>query len=184
MSRLDADPLRAAEAYEDLREKLVRFFHRSQSSHEAEELADRALDEVARKPDSYEIRNVDQFAIGIARYLQMEKSRRNAANIQLVDDESFVAGEPSPEIAVLARIDHLRRVKCFVTCMEALKPEERWLVLEYYPADGQDLEGRRRKLAHLLGIDMGALTSRMNRLRAKLVKCCDSCYRQRRAVCK
>jgi DNA-directed RNA polymerase specialized sigma24 family protein len=182
LARLDADPVRAAEAYESLREQLVKFFIRRQSSQEAEELADKALDEVAKKPDSYEIRNVHQFVIGIARYLQMERSRRKAAHIQLIDNESLAGAEPSPEMATLERIDHLRRVKCFVTCMEALKPEERWLVLEYYPADGQDLEGRRRRLTQLLGIDAGALTTRMNRLRSKLVKCCDSCYKPRRDV--
>lgn len=179
LARLDADPVRASEGYERLHADLVRFFNRNQNHLEAEELADKALDEVAKKPDSYEIKNVYQFAIGVARYLQMEKSRRSGANLHIVDDQSIADPEQDPESAALERIDHHRRVACFVRCMQALKAEERWLVLEYYPAEGGDLEERRRRLARLLGIDAGALAGRMNRLRAKLVKCCGSCYRQR-----
>lgn len=178
LSRLDSDPIRASEAYEQLRQQLISFFSRKQSSLEAEELADRALDEVAKKPDSYEIKNVTQFAIGVARYLQMEKSRRNSGIIHIVNDQDFAGPDQNPEGTALERIDHARRVECFVKCMEALKPEERWLVLEYYPAEGHNLEERRRKLCEVLGLDAGALASRMNRLRAKLVKCCSGCYQR------
>src|SRR5690348_8056203 len=135
LSRLNPDPARASEAYEKLRGELVKFFNRNQTHFEAEELADRALDEVARKPDSYEIRNVSQFAIGIARYLQMEKSRRSSATIHIVNNQDFASPDQNPEDAALQRIDKARRVECFVKCLEVLKPEERWLVLEYYPAE-------------------------------------------------
>jgi DNA-directed RNA polymerase specialized sigma24 family protein len=178
LARLDSDPSRASEAYEKLREQLVRFFNRNQNHLEAEELADRALDEVAKKPESYEIANVHQFAIGVARYLQMEKSRINSARLHIVDHDNLPNPEGDPESAVLQRIDHGRRIQCFLKCMEDLSPEERWLVLSYYPAEGGDLEGRRRRLAQRLGIHAGALTSRMNRLRAKLLKCCGTCYQR------
>ncbi|HKD78057.1 MAG TPA: hypothetical protein VKH81_00080 [Candidatus Angelobacter sp.] len=178
LARLDSDPSRASEAYEKLREQLVRFFNRNQNHLEAEELADRALDEVAKKPESYEIANVYQFAIGVARYLQMEKSRTNAARLHIVDDDNLPDPERDPENAALQRIDHDRKIQCFLKCMEGLSPEERWLVLSYYPAEGGDLEGRRRRLAARLGIHAGALTSRMNRLRAKLLKCCGTCYQR------
>lgn len=178
LARLDSDPIRASQAYEKLRQELVRFFNRKQNNLEAEELADRALDEVAKKPDSYEIRNVHQFTIGVARYLQLEKSRRSSGTIHIVDDQDFAGPDRNPENTALQRIDRARRVECFVKCMEALKPEERWLVLEYYPAEAHNLEERRRKLCQILGIDAGALTSRMNRLRAKLVKCCAGCYQR------
>jgi DNA-directed RNA polymerase specialized sigma24 family protein len=178
LARLDADPVLASQAYERLRADLVRFFNRNQNHPEAEELADKALDEVAKKPDSYEIKNIYQFAIGVARYLQIEKSRGSGVNVHIVDDQSIADPEKDPENAVLQRIDRTRRVACFVRCMQTLNAEERWLVLEYYPAESGDLEERRRRLARLLGIGAGALASRMNRLRAKLVKCCGSCYRQ------
>jgi DNA-directed RNA polymerase specialized sigma24 family protein len=179
LARLDPDPARASEAYEKLRAQLVAFFSRGQNYSEAEDLADRALDEVARKPDSYEIRNVTQFAVGVARFLQMEKSRRNSSTIHIVAGQDFPGTQGDSEVAALDRIDHARRVECFTKCVEALKREERWLVLEYYPADGFDLQERRRKLCQTLGIDPGTLTSRMNRLRAKLVKCCADCYQRR-----
>src|SRR5215467_12417605 len=117
LARLDNDPACASEAYEKLREELVRFFNWKQNHLEAEELADRALDEVARKPDSYEIKNVHQFAIGVARYLQLETSRRNAVHLHVADDKNLVGAEKNLENAVLQQIDRSRRVACFVKCM-------------------------------------------------------------------
>ena len=176
LARLDPDPVRASEAYEALRRQLLNFFSKNQSHGDAETLADRVLDEVAKKPDSYEIRNVAEFAIGVARYVQMENHRRTSATRHFAEGQDFRGNDEDPEQTVLHGIDAERKLRCFLQCMEGLKPEERWLILEYYPAENRNLEERRRKLAATLGSDAGALTSRMNRLRAKLVKCCLNCH--------
>jgi len=176
LARLDPDPVRASEAYEKLRQQLVRFFSKDQSHSDAEALADTALDEVAKKPDSYEIRNVAEFAIGVARYVRLENYRRSSGTAHLADGQDFRGRDEDPEHTVLQGIDADRKLHCFLQCMEGLQPEERWLILEYYPAENRNLEERRRRLAETLGIDAGALTSRMNRLRGKLVRCCLSCY--------
>ncbi|HZR27215.1 MAG TPA: hypothetical protein VFA71_00430 [Terriglobales bacterium] len=175
LHRLDPNPARAAEAYEKLRQELVRFFYRHQHST-AEELADAALDEVAKKPDSYEIKNVAEFAVGVARFVRMESLRKSSRTLPMPAGEDFPATDKDPEHTILQGIDREQKEKCFLQCIESFKPEERWLILEYYPAENRDLEGRRQKLAAMLGIDTNALTSRMNRLRAKLVKCCTTCY--------
>jgi hypothetical protein len=176
LARLDPDPVRASEAYESLRQQLMKFFSRNQPHADAEALADRVLDEVARKPDSYEIRNVAEFAIGVARYVQMENYRRNSATTRLAEGHDFRGSDEDPEHTVLQRIDADRKLRCFLHCMEGLKPEERWLILEYYPAENRNLEERRRRLAATLGSVAGALTSRLNRLRTKLVRCCLHCH--------
>jgi DNA-directed RNA polymerase specialized sigma24 family protein len=176
LARLDPDPVRASEAYEKLRQQLVRFFSKNQPHCDAEALADTALDEVAKKPDSYAIRNVTEFAIGIARYVQMESYRKSSATTRLADGQDFRGSDENPEHTVLEGIDADRKLHCFLQCMEALKHEERWLIFEYYPVENRNLEERRRKLAETLGIDAGALTSRMNRLRGKLVRCCLRCH--------
>ncbi len=176
LARLDPDSVRGSEAYERLRQQLVGFFSKNQPHCDAQALADTVLDEVAKKPDSYEIRNVAEFAIGVARYVQMENYRRNFATTHLADGQDFPDSDDNPEHTVLQGIDADRKLHCFLRCMEALKPEERWLVFEYYPAENRNLEERRRKLAKTLGIDASALTSRMNRLRVKLVRCCQNCH--------
>lgn len=176
LGRLDPDPVRASEAYETLRRQLMRFFLKSQPHCDAEALADKVLDQVARKPDSYEIKNVAEYAIGVARYVQMDHYRRNSGTAHLAEGQDFPGKDENPEHTVLEGMDADRKLRCFLQCIEGLKPQERWLILEYYPAENRNLEERRRKLAETLGSDSNALTSRMNRLRAKLMRCCLDCY--------
>jgi len=178
LARLDPDPAQASEIYETLRRQLMRFFLKKQPHCDAEALADKVLDEVAKKPDSFEIRNVAEYAIGVARYVQMDSYRRNSGVAHLADGQDFPGDDENPEHTVLEGIDAERRLRCFLQCIESLKPQERWLILEYYPAENRNLEERRGKLAAILGSDSNALTSRMNRLRAKLMRCCLSCYTQ------
>jgi DNA-directed RNA polymerase specialized sigma24 family protein len=176
LARLDPDPARASQAYEKLRRELVRFFCRNQQSLQAEELADAALDEVAKKPDSYPIKNVNEFAIGVARFVRLENLRRHSVASRVAEEQGTHSESKGLEQTILDGMDREQKMKCFLRCMETFKPEERCLILEYYPAESCDLEERRRQLAAALGVNANALTSRMNRLRAKLVKCCAGCY--------
>jgi DNA-directed RNA polymerase specialized sigma24 family protein len=176
LGRLDADPVRASEAYETLRRQLLRFFLKNQQHCDAEALADKVLDELAKKPDSYEIENIAEYAIGVARYVQMDHYRRNSSTAHLAEGQDFSGDDENPEYTVLEGIDADRKLGCFLQCIESLKPQERWLILEYYPAENRNLEERRRMLAAILGSDSNALTSRMNRLRGKLMRCCLDCY--------
>ncbi len=176
LARLHPDPVHASEAYEKLRQQLVKFFCKNQLRFQAEELADAALDEIAKKPDSYQIKNVSEFAIGVARFVRMESLRRYSTTSEIADGQDLPARGENPEHTILHGIDADQKLRCFLKCMRAFKPEERWLILEYYPSESRDLEEHRRRLSITLGIDANALTSRMNRLRAKLVKCCTGCY--------
>jgi hypothetical protein len=176
LARLHPDPVHASDAYEKLRRQLVSFFRKNQMPFQAEELADAALDEIAKKPDSYTIKNVSEFAIGVARFVRMESLRRYSTTNQIADRQDFPGRDKNPEHTILHGMDTDQKLRCFLKCMQGFKPEERWLILEYYPAESRDLEEHRRRLTIRLGIDANALTSRMNRLRAKLVKCCAGCY--------
>lgn len=172
---LDPDSERASARYTQLRERLVRFA-RSHNEHlRAEELADNALDEIAKKPDLPDIRDLEQFAIGVLRMLLMAHKRKNH---QLSDDLDLVIGEPDPEHSIVNRLDRERKEHCFVACMKHLSPSERRLIFEYHPNENRDLEGRRKQLAIMIGIQPGTLATRMNRLRNKLEKCCMNCYRR------
>jgi len=176
LARLHPDPAHASQAYEKLRQQLIRFFCKNQQHLQAEELADAALDEIAKKPDSYTIKNVTEFAIGVARFVRMESLRRYSTMSPIAAGQDFPGRDDNPEDTILHSMDTGQKLNCFLQCMQAFKPEERWLILEYYPAESRDLEEHRRRLSITLGIDANALTSRMNRLRAKLVKCCAGCY--------
>lgn len=171
LARLDPDPKAAWAAYYALRQKLVVFFEHNRHT-EAEELAEEALDRIAKKTESYEIENVAEFAFGVARNLRREAFRQTAGKVSITDRETDIASkEDDPESAIVESIDAQRNVQVFRGCLRQLPPTERELILAYYPMDSENLEQRRQELAESLGISAGALRTRMARLREKLEQC-------------
>lgn len=173
---LDPDPERASAQYKHLRDRLVRYCYTHDEHLKAEELADKALDEVAQKPDLENIRNLEQFAVGVLRLVLMAHKRRTPE--QLPYDSDWQVEQPNPESAIVQRLDQERKEQCFLDCVKRLNPDEQRLIFEYYPNENRDLETRRRQLATTVGIEPGTLATRVNRLRGKLEKCCLACYRR------
>ena len=60
-------------------------------------------------------------------------------------------------------------------CLQALKPEQRELVVEYYRDTKRQKIDRRRELAARLGISMNALGIRAWRIRSALESCVETC---------
>ena len=78
MARLGRDGGSADQQYESLRRRLITFF-RLHVPIEAETLADRVLDRVARKlMESTQIENVAQFTLGVSRMILMESRSQRA----------------------------------------------------------------------------------------------------------
>jgi DNA-directed RNA polymerase specialized sigma24 family protein len=174
--RLDPDSARASEKYAQLRGRLIRYCFRHDEALRAEELADSAIDEIAKKHDLECIRDVEQFAVGVLRMLLLAHKRKSPQ--PLCEDPDSIAGAVDFEHSIVSRLDRERKELCFVTCMKRLTPGERQLVFEYYPNEHRDLEGRRKQLAMRIGIQAGTLATRMNRLRSRLERCCVNCYRR------
>ncbi|MBZ5526096.1 MAG: hypothetical protein LAP21_28075 [Acidobacteriia bacterium] len=177
LTRFDPDPLKAWQAYDSLRRKLVMFFEPHRGL-DAEALAAEALERIARKSDSVEIANIAEFAFGVARNLRREALRKVAATSRLSElggDEHPAAGTEGSEQALLGRMDAQHKVRCFVECMKALDSRDRRLLLMYYPPQEDDLEERRRQLAVSLNMTLSALRTRVARLREKLERCFQNC---------
>lgn len=174
LARLDPDPAQAAAKYERLRETLIRYCSSRGEHLRAAELADKALDEIARKPDLDSIQQIEHFAIGVLRLKLLEHWRKNPRPAP--EDLDHVAG-PNLEDSIIDRLDQERKEHCFHSCMELFKPADRRLIMEYYPDEHTDLAERRKRLAALTGLRPGTLITRVNRLRAKLEECCTDCYR-------
>jgi hypothetical protein len=176
LGRLQPDSALAAQAYENLRRDLMRSIrnNNNQCSREAdaEDLADRALDVTAKKLATYEIKNVNEYAFGVARLLLRKSLGKQKRIVSIVDIQQFRSRDENPEQTILKRMEEEYRQKCFLRCMRGLSPENQRLILEYYPDESWNLEQRRLRLAETLGIDIHALRMRMNRLRTKLDKCC------------
>lgn len=160
---LDADRDRAGAAYQRLRGRtagLLRWW----GATDADDLADRTLDRVARKLEEGAVIADGSFAAyvrGVARMIFYESLRRPQINPA---DVPYLAPPPSSDPDLLA---------CLESCLDALDPVERRTVLRYY-GDGK-LSDVRRRLGEELGVTMTALRIRAHRLRVQLERCVSSC---------
>jgi RNA polymerase sigma factor (sigma-70 family) len=178
LAHLDPDPIRAWERYDTLQRKLAMFFHHTHS-FDAEELAEDTLERVGKTLESGEVESVVEFAFGVARNVRKEAHRRSSARIYVsdLDGNKVFAGEEriSAEDTIIGEIDLERGRKCFLVCLRRLSPDDYRLILNYYPPDGDNLEKHRQTLAQTAGMKIGALRTRMARLREKLMTCFMNC---------
>lgn len=168
LARLDADPDRAAEAYEVLRHTLTRFFD-WRGAHFPDECADEAINRLARRLDEgAEVEDPRGYALGIARLVLMERSR----SPQLRQDE---LDEQTPAPPPVRTNEPPQLHDCLDTCLAALPPESRTLILEYYQDQRRLKIDRRVRLATELGLTAQALRSRAQRVRDRLERCVRGC---------
>lgn len=149
----------AALAYERLRLRLVKFFTWERCA-EPEQCADETLNRVARRLEQgEEVRQLEHFALGVARLVMLEERARARRFATLAAEPAHVpsaAGETERALAALER------------CLDALPPEQRDFLLEYYRGGGRARSERRRQMAAELGIDLNALRNRAMRLRERV----------------
>ncbi len=152
--------------YERLRIRLVAFF-RLRFPAEAGDLADEALDRLARRLSAgTPVDSPERYALGIARLLVLEegtrqKKERQAAIEAMRDLElSRLPTQPDPAEPALR------------ACLESLGQEGATFILSYYAADGgADRIERRQRMAELSGVTLNALRNRALRIRLALEKC-------------
>jgi DNA-directed RNA polymerase specialized sigma24 family protein len=176
LRRFGSDSKRSLEEFENLRRRLTKFFEWNNCFSASEDLANLAIDTVARKPSEFAIDDVVAYSYGVARNTLREFQRRSARELHLsnppevhpsVQDLDF-------EKALAAGIDLQRRVDCLNQCLKKLKSEDRNLVMEYYRTDEATYMAQRRELARTIGVSMNALWVRVNRIRDKLEKCLEN----------
>jgi len=176
--RLDADREQAAEEYEDLRRKLLRFFE-WRSAPFPEEHADEVLNRLAKKiAAGIEVKNVSSYCYEIARLVLLEVLKGNEgkqASLEAI--EVAVAPESNDETSRKEI-----RLACLDDCLRALPQGGRELIVEYYQDVQGDQISRRRALAARLGLNREALANRAQRLRDKLERCVTRCTAKKGAI--
>ena len=164
LERLAADHPDPGMRYEQLRRKLVRYFAWEQCAF-PEDLADEAIDRLSRKLAEQEsIRDVESYLSGIARLLVKEESARRRREEKLLSElgRHNLPVAPVPDEISLERLNN---------CLQNLPMVDRSLLLSYYAGDGRNRIQNRQKLADELHISLGALRSRVWRIR-ELVEAC------------
>ncbi|MCB1025585.1 MAG: hypothetical protein KDB79_14405 [Acidobacteria bacterium] len=173
LQRLDGNSSQAAEKYEELRLKLLKFYTwRGCPDSNADELADETLDRVALKlEEGVEIESLNAYACQVSRYVWLEFSRTRK-------EDNY--GDKMPEQIVEPEIpdDPDKRLACLKKCLNEVTDDdaEREFIIGYYDADaGEKLKESRKSLAEKFGLKMNALKVKACRLRVKLERCINEC---------
>jgi len=165
LDRLGAGPEEAAERYEQLRRKMIKYFLWEQCEN-AEDLADDCLDRVARKlEDGVEIQSLSGYMAGVARIMVKEnrsRRQREQAVIEEFSNRITPAGEAE---------DIEQAVRDLEECLKNFSPGQRSLLLRYYEGDHAQRILNRSRLAEELKILPNALRNRAMRLRTLLETC-------------
>jgi RNA polymerase sigma factor (sigma-70 family) len=175
---LDPQRDRAAEKYEEMRQRLRRFFV-WRGARWPDELVDETIDRVARRLAGGEtIRAADlaRYFVGVGRNVlreawQHERQRGPESGLEGVAEVAAPADVPPGDAE--ARLD------CLDRCLAEMPADTRELVLRYYQGEGGGRVGDRRTLAAQLGVSPGTLRIRLHRLRARLEACVRRCMRLR-----
>ena len=162
----------AAEKYETIRRRLIRFFV-GRGCYEAETLADQTIDRVTTKvttvADTY-VGDPSAYFYGVAskiylEWLRGQKRVREAATAEVV----------------VGVDDREAEYTCLEECLSELPADSRELIVDYYRDEKRAKIERRRNLAKNLGISMGALQIKASRIRSRLYTCVAACCREKSA---
>jgi len=171
LAALDADRGVAAERYEQIRSRLLRFFE-WRGCQFPEEHADETMTRVMRKlEEGEEIRDARTYCYGVARLVLLEARKQQEKQREALG--SFSVSAPAALTTETSDID--RRLDCLEACMSELTVPQRELVVEYYRNDKIARIDARRSLAERLGIGMNALRIRAHRLSDSLQRCVRGC---------
>jgi DNA-directed RNA polymerase specialized sigma24 family protein len=173
LARLDPDPNCAADAYELLRQSLVRFFDwRGASTPDV--CADETIDRLARRLEETAVGDLRSYAQGIARLVLLEHQRGP------VFESLGEASDPAVPATSTPGDDEERDLHaCFERCLDALPESERRLAMSYYEEGRSRRIANRRQLAQSLGVSDNALRLRVHRVREQLEQCVHECLNRR-----
>lgn len=159
LALLSDDPERAGELFVHLQNKLIRYFGWNLCPN-VDELADEVLDRVARRvAEGEQISSPVSYVLGVARRVLLE-SRPRLLTLPLEGDVEAPAEDADP--GEFASLDE---------CLEAIPPESRAMLLEYYSAEAGDRIRVRQAMADRMGLSANALRNRCLRLRKNLQDC-------------
>lgn len=177
LSWLDPDRERAGERYEEIRAGLVGRFARLGCA-DPEDLANRTLDRVAQTLpkviDSYHGRP-EPYVNSVAHYIHLEYLKRPAPVPLPEFDLPQAAPPPRPD----PLDDDELLDSCLSRCMQRLTLSSREMILHYYHGERQVKIRLRKEMADRMGIKVGNLRLKAQRVRADLKRCILDCVERK-----
>lgn len=161
---LDPDPDRAGQLYESIRWRLIAILA-SRGCHIPEELADDAIDRVARRVKDIEAAYTGDktiYFLGVMNNVHHEFLRRPAT------PRLVLASNDEVEVKEQTHV-------CLDRCLTKLTPHAREIIEKYYAADKRAKITLRKRIALKFGLSSSNLRLRALRIRAKLQTCIEQC---------
>ena len=168
LSWLDADREQAGMKYEKIRRRLIEIFA-GRGCREAEDLADEAINRVARKSQ-----DVVEGYVGDPAYYFYAVAKNMLLEYWKVKPPAEMP--PTPEPIPEEQLERERA--CLEQCLGHLPEQTREQFLQYYSEEQQVKIGQRKVLCHRLGIGPNALRIRIHRIRMTLKRCLEDCLGQ------
>ncbi len=184
LTQLDPDRERAAEKYEQIRHKLMKFF-KWRGCLQFEEYADRTIDRVARKiTEGAELQATSPSALfyGVAVILLKEHWRKTASREGTLAGQTEAWNPSDDPEKIREQAETLQeqetRLTCLRRCLAELPSDSVQLIRQYY-SEGDVLDKQQRKqIAQRLNLSPTALRSRAFRVRGELERCVNSCLKE------
>jgi len=171
LSWLSPDRDQAGRKYEELQQKLIRYFV-CKACDCPEKLADQTIDRVTQKLESGRL-NLEGDPVlishGFARNIFLEWTREQQT-ISLVGDVPWVPPADVEEAS-----------QCLDACLKKMPEDRQQFICNYYQRQGQEKIRLRRSLAQQLGIERNALRIRALRIREVLHDCVSACLEGKKA---
>ena len=160
---LDSDREQAGIKYEEIRRRLIMIFT-GRGCVDAEDLADETINRVIQRLSTIKDEftgDPTRYFFGVANFIYMEHMRKKPP-------------QPSPFPPPDSNQIEIE-YRCLEHCIDSLSQENRYLLLQYYGADGRSKIDQRRQLSEELGIAPNALRIRAYRIRQGLQECVEKC---------
>ena len=158
------------ERYMEIRRRLVSYFDRRDGS-DPDGLADDTFNRIARtlaEQGAILITPPAKYCYVVARFVLLEDFRRLRRHVPLRQD--YPRGSRDD-----AAVTQEHRLNCLDRCLQALRPDQRELIVDYYRDSRRQKINRRRDIARRLRITMNALSIRVWRIRDTLTACMERC---------
>ena len=173
LSLLSADRDEAGVKYEEIRSGLVRFFD-FKGCADAESLADETINRVALKTDAYDTGRTKRLAAyfyGFAANVLLEHLRSVKHEVPLLEHHDSPRFESDP-------FEAEKRDTCLSLCLEKLDGPEREMIVKYYAYEGEEKVRARERLCDDFDYSIGALHTRIFRIKSTLRVCMDRCMKK------
>lgn len=166
---LDPDREQAARKYQTLHSGLIQIFTLRGCSS-AEDLADETINRVARKvitlAGTY-VGDPAKYFFGVAKKIYLESHREKTTQIE---SEGVIPDVPQDDVEP--------EYDCLERCLDALPPDSKQFILQYYREEKQAMINARKVVGLELNLSPTALRVRAHRIRKTLEACIRECLEQ------